>query len=167
MWRTTSLRICSSCRDALVGPQVDLALAVARLDVADAVPLVAEVAPRLGQQHPLRDQDRELAAPGAHDLTRGTDPVAEIQPGELVEALRHRGAGEELDRTRRVAQLAEGRLALIAQEHDPAGHPDGDAGLLAGGERRPGLDDVGRLVRAIEAVGDLGPRATRREAVRS
>ena len=112
MWRTTSLRMLQQLARALVGPQVDLALAVARLDVADAVPLVAEVAARLGQQRPLAHLHRELAAPGPHDLTRGPDPVAEVELRELVEALRHRGPREQLHRARVVAQLGEGGLAL-------------------------------------------------------
>ena len=148
---------------ALVGPQVDLALAVAGLDVADAVPLVAEVAARLGQQRPVGHLDRELAAPRPDDLARDADPVPEVALGERFEALRLGHAGEQLDRPRVVAQLGEGSLALVAQQHDAAGHPDGDAGLFAGGQRRPGLDDIGCLVGALEAVGDLLPtRRTRR-----
>ncbi len=152
---------------ALVGPQVDLALAVARLDVADTVPLVAEAAPRLGQQHPLAHLDRELAPPRPHDLAGDPDPVAQVALGELLEARRLGRPREQLDRARAVAQLGEGGLALIAQEHDAAGHPDGDAGLLPGGERRPGLDDRRRVVGAREAVGDLRRRLGHEETLRS
>ena len=97
---------------ALVGPQVDLALAIARLGVAHPVPLVAEVAPRLGQQLPGRHLHRELTPLRAHHLARGADPVAQVQPDELVEVLGERGQREELHRSRVVAQLGEGELAL-------------------------------------------------------
>ena len=132
MWRTTSLRSCSSSPAALVGPQVDLALAVARLGVGHAAPLVAEVAPRLGQQLPLGHLHRELAPLGAHHLAPRPDPVAQVELGRTRRsAARHRRQGEQLHRARVVAQLGEGQLALRPREHDAAGHPDGDAGLLA------------------------------------
>src|SRR6185437_7365831 len=67
---------------ALVRPQLDLALAVAELGVLEAVPLVAEADPRRRQQHPLGDEDGELAAARPYDLALGTDPVAEVEAGE-------------------------------------------------------------------------------------
>src|SRR6185312_5041534 len=44
----------------LVGPQVDLALAVAGVDVGDALPLVTEAAAGLGQQYPGAHLHRQL-----------------------------------------------------------------------------------------------------------
>ena len=78
---------------ALVGPQVDLALAVTRLGVAHPAPLVAEVAPRLGQQLPLA-----TFTESSPRFVRTTSPLAPTQSprlelGELVEALAGRGAG--------------------------------------------------------------------------
>jgi hypothetical protein len=141
---------------ALVGPQVDLALAVPRLGVRDPAPLVAEVATRLRQEHPLGHLDRQLAPLGAHDLAPGPHPVAEVQPRELVEACCPVLRREQLNGARVVAQLGEGELALGPRQHDAAGHRHRGAGLLAGGERRPPGDHLGRVVRAIEPVGDLG-----------
>jgi hypothetical protein len=46
----------------LVGDQVELAVAVARLDVLEAVELLGRRAQRLGQQRPVVDAQRQLAA---------------------------------------------------------------------------------------------------------
>ena len=139
-----------------VGPQVDLALAVAGLDIGHAVPLVAEVATGLGQQLPFGHLDRELPALGAHHLTAGPDPVAQVEADELVEPLRHRGQREQLHRARGVTQLGEGQLALRPRQHEPPGHRDRLARLLSRGQARPARHDLRRLVRAGEAVRDGG-----------
>ena len=80
-----------------VGPQVDVALAVAGVDVGDAVPLVAEAAPGLGEHRPRRDLDRQLALLGLHDLAGGADPVAEADLAEPLEVVGDRGQREQLD----------------------------------------------------------------------
>ena len=50
-------------------PQVDVPLPVARVRVGDAVPLVGELSFGFGQQRPLVDLHRQLAALGRHDDT--------------------------------------------------------------------------------------------------
>ena len=60
----------------LCHPQVDVALAVAGIDIGDAVPLVGERAAGFGQQHPVVHADGQLARPGLHHLARGPHPVA-------------------------------------------------------------------------------------------
>jgi len=52
----------------LVGPQVDVALPVAQVDVADPPPLVTEAAPGLGQQLPPLNLDGQLAGSGGDDF---------------------------------------------------------------------------------------------------
>ena len=111
---------------AVVGPQIDLALAVAGLDIGHAAPLVAERAARGGQEHPLGHLHRELAPLGTDHLALGPDPIAQVEADERVEFGRLRGQREELDRAAGVAQLAEGHLPLRAQQHESAGHGDAD-----------------------------------------
>ena len=90
------------------------------------------------------------------------DPVAQVELDELVEALGHRRQREQLHRARAVAQLGERQLALGPEEHDAAGDRDGDAGLLPGGERGPGVDDGGRLVACARSdrEGRAAPRSS-------
>ncbi len=136
---------------ALVRPQVDLPLAVAELGVLHPPPLVTETDLARGEQHPARDEHRELAAAGAHDFAVCADPVAEVEAGEGVELLGSPLLGEELDGTGPVAQLREGEAPLRAAQHDPAG----DARLLAGGFTGGEV-----LVPGSEAPCGDGPRET-------
>ena len=129
----------------LVGPQVDLALAEAGLDVGDALPLVAEGPAGLGQEHPLADLHRQLALAGAHH--RPASP----RPSRRATASRSRRSrsvdlleGEELDLARRVAQRGEGEPALGAHEHHPPGHRHDVVGLLAGRQSAVALVELGR-----------------------
>ena len=70
----------------LVGDQVELALAEARLGVGQAVVLLGRRAQRLGQQRPVLDRDRQLAAAGPEDGAVGADQVAEVEPSSALEA---------------------------------------------------------------------------------
>ena len=144
---------------ALVRPQVDVALAVAHLGVGHPAPLVAEVAPRLGQQLPLGHLHRELAALGAHDLARGPDPVAQVERGELVEARGQRRPGEQLDdpelsRSSAKASLPWGRESMM-RPATPTVTPDSSPGASAD----QASTTAAGLVRAIEAVRDAGSAA--------
>jgi hypothetical protein len=141
---------------AIVGPQVDLALAVAGLHIGHPAPLVAERAAGVGQEHPLGHLDRELAPLGADHLAPGPDPIAQVEADERVELGRLRGQGEELNGAAGVAQLAEGHLPLCPQQHESAGHCDVDPGLVAGLKARPRLDHFGRLVGPVESVRYVG-----------
>src|SRR5688500_7854809 len=96
-----------------VGPEVDVALAVARVDVGDALPLVPEASARLGEHRPARDLDGQLAALRLHDLAGGTHPVAEADLAEPFEVLGDGGKREQLDlAAAAVPQGGEGQLAL-------------------------------------------------------
>jgi hypothetical protein len=141
---------------AVVGPQIDLALTVAGLDIGHPAPLVAEGAAGVGQEHPLGHLDRELAPLGTDHLAPGPDPIAQVEADERVEFGRLRGQREELDGAAGVAQLAEGHLPLGAQQHKSAGHRDADPGLVAGLKARPRLDHLGGLVGPVESVRYVG-----------
>jgi len=142
----------------LVGPQVDVALAVAQVHVGDPPPLVAEPAPRLGEQDPLVDLDRQLAGAGLDRRAGGADPIADAQFGERGEVGGHGGQGEQLDRPRAVAQLGEGQPALRADEHQAPGHAGDPARLRPRLEVVVGRVEVGRQIGAVESVGEVGHR---------
>ncbi len=137
-----------------VRPQVDLALAETGLHVGHAPPLVAETATRLGEHHPVRDLDRELAAASPHHLAACTDPVAEMELREGVEVASHPVRGEQLHRSRGVSELGEGELALGARKHHPPGDGHLVARLLPRGEAAPALDDLRRRRGLLEPVRD-------------
>ena len=125
-------------------PQIDVALPVARVDVGHAVPLVREGSAGLGQQHPVPDLDAELALAGLHDLADSTDPVAEGQLAELVEAGRPR-VGVHL----RHAQAAEGELAGRPVQHHSTRDRHLDARL------RTRVDAVELVVQRRRVTGPL------------
>ena len=123
--------------------QVELAVAVAGLDVGQAVVLVGRRAQRLGQQREAVELERQLAAAGAEHGPVGADQVAEVE----VEQARHRLLAEhvdarlQLDPARAVDHVEERRLALAAA----GGEAPGDAGAVVG------LLPVGqRLVRRLD-----------------
>ena len=64
--------------DVRVEHQVEVALAVAQVGVGRAVDLLRDLAMRPREQLPLRDADRELAAPRGQHRAGGADPVAHI-----------------------------------------------------------------------------------------
>ena len=138
----------------VVGPQVDVALAVAQVGVGDAAPLVAEAPAGAGQQLPAGHLHRQLAATGLHHLTGGAHPVPERQAHQVLEALGALGQGEQLHGAGGVAQLGEGQAPLVAQQHHPAGHGDGHARLLAGLEAVEVAVQRRRRAVGLEAVGD-------------
>lgn len=94
-------------------------------------PLVAEAAAGTGKIGPRLHLHRQFATLGAHDRSFGTDPIAQVDPDELVESIGLAGVGVELDRAGLVAQLAEGDLSLATQKHHPARHPHDGVGRLA------------------------------------
>ena len=71
-------RLTNTSRDVGVGHEVEVALAVAGLHVAEAVELLGQRAQRLGEQHPRGDAHDELAAARAQDRALGADEVAEV-----------------------------------------------------------------------------------------
>ena len=95
-----------------VGPQVGVALPVAQVDVGDALPLVAEAAPGLGQQDPGGNLHREFTGPGPHHLAGGADPVARATGARTRAKCSVQAApANSWMAPARVAQGAEGQLA--------------------------------------------------------
>ncbi len=80
-----------------VGPQVELALAVADIGVGDTVPLVTEAATSLREQFPGSHLHRELTSSRTDDLAAHTDPVPERKSAELIEIGREGRKREQLD----------------------------------------------------------------------
>jgi hypothetical protein len=111
----------------LVGPEVGVALPVAHVGVGDAVPLVAEPPPGLGQLLPALDPDRQLASIGTDHLARGDDPVPQVEPGEGLVVHGVLGEGHELDLPAGVAQGGKAQAALDPQQHDSARDGGGHA----------------------------------------
>ena len=137
-----------------VGPEVDIALAVARLGIGDAVPLVAEPASGLRERHPRRDLHGQLALAGLHDLAGGANPVAQADLAEAFEVVRERGQREELHGVAAaVSHRGEGELALCSVEHHPPGNSDDDTGLRA-------------VIEAVVLGSECGGVGCRLEAVR-
>ena len=97
---------------------------------------------------PTRHLHRQLAAPGPHHLARGPDPVAQVQLGELVEALGHFAAANSCtapdeSRSSAKASLPWGR-ASMTRPATATVTPDSSPG--ASGDQA--LDHRRRVVRA-------------------
>jgi len=65
-----------------VDDQVHVPLAVARLHVLEAVPLLGQWPERLGEERERLDRHRQLAGPRPEQLARDADEVAEVEVGE-------------------------------------------------------------------------------------
>ena len=144
--------------DARVRDEIDVALAVAHLEVREPVPLLGERADRLREQAHTRRLDRELPALARGQRALGLDDVPHVQVVEpLVLGAELVLADEELELARAIAQ---------PQEREPAGRPErdhapADVKELPGGERRDLLGDV--LVAVLRGGCE---RAERREVLR-
>ena len=99
----------------LVGDQVELALAVALLDVGEPVVLVGRRAQRLGEQGPRVDPQRQLPAAGPERSALDADQVAEVESDQLlVVVAQHVLAGVQLDPPGAVGEVEERGLAVTA-----------------------------------------------------
>ena len=103
----------NSSRPVLVGDQVELAVAVAGLDVLEPVELVRRRPQALGEQRPVVDPQRELAAAWcANDDPLRADDVAEVQADAGARTTRRRagpharGAGSCRERSPRSRKAA-------------------------------------------------------------
>ena len=158
-----------------VHDQVDIALAVARLGVGQASPLLGQRAHGLDQQLDARDLDRQLAGLGAEHGAAGADDVADVPGLELGIALGTDGIGlhEQLHAPGHVLDLREARLAHHALGDETAGqhvhlHLAFERGgveravarLQVGGQRvaaeavREGLTERAQLLELLAAIGD-------------
>ena len=132
----------ADCRDhpgsLLEGPphlgvrdEIGIALAVADLDVLQALPLLRWGVERLGEWRKAGHPQGYLAGTGAKQTAGGLNEVTEIdEPVELLEGLRADviDAEIELKLAVAVADVGEHRLAHVAPAGDPAG--DGDLGVV-------------------------------------
>ena len=114
--------------------QVELAMPVARLDVLESVVLLGDVAQRLREQLPVRDQQAQLAAAGLERGPVDADQVADVERDEPVEGFlaEHIALRVELELALAVDQVDEGGAALVAAGDHSAGHPVCAIGLLPG-----------------------------------
>jgi hypothetical protein len=103
----------------VVGDEVDVALAVARLDIAHAKPLAGDGQEALGERAQGAHHERQLARSGAHGSALDGDDVAEVELLEEGEGVAHLPRrAEELQLARSVAQLDEHQLARVAGGDD-------------------------------------------------
>ena len=114
-----------------VGPHVDVALAVAELDVLEARVLLGRGHKALGRGTDGRGPDRQFAGLGLHDAAGRHQHVAQVGQLGHVEA---RGgavalAHGHLDHVVGVAELEPDELAVVAGEHHAAGHGGDGAGV--------------------------------------
>ena len=124
------------------------------------------LSPKLRRASASRTQDRTFTD-SSPVLVATTSPVAPIQsPSDRrlkpVEVLGPGRPGEQLDGAGRVPQGAEGHLALLSAQHEPAGHGHVDAGLRLRGQAPKRPSRLGGRGRAVEPVGDgrmVGHRA--------
>ena len=117
----------------LVGDQVELAVAVAGLDVLEPMELLRRRAQRLRQQRPAGHGQRQLAAARLEGRAVDADQVAEVERHEAVEGLlaERVAARMELEAAGAVDQVEEGGAAMAAARGQPARHAVGSARLLA------------------------------------
>ena len=111
-------------RHRLVDDEIDVALAVAGLDVGQPMPLLGQRAHRLGQQAQRPREQRRLACPRAEARPVSTDHVADVQqrddlPRALVE---HVPLEVELQPSRAIRDFYELRLSERAPRDDATHH---------------------------------------------
>jgi len=164
-----------------VHDQVDVAPAVAFLDVLEAVPLIRQRLKRLGQHLEAGHRQREFARFGAKDRAARPDDVAALQLAKDLERL---GAEivepyEELKAGRAVGEISEDHLTLTAHRHDAARErplrrvlgrgPGGEVGVPDGEIRgvRRDLEARGRKWIDAAFAQRLQPRAPRADRVGS
>jgi len=142
-----------------VDGHVEVALAVALVDVGEAGPLVGQRAQRLGEHRHLPRVHRELALVRALHATARAHKVAAV--GEVEEGLEAVAQPllleVQLHRAGAVLHREEGQLAEDAPRHDATAH--GHIGRLVLLARRESVEDLaqlGGLVRRAVPVGVRG-----------
>ena len=149
----------------LVGDQVELAPAEARLDVGQPVVLVGRRPQRLGEQRERRHAQRELAAARADRHAVDADQVAEVERDEPLEALLAElvDARMQLDAPRAVDEVEERRAPRLAPRRDPPRDAVRDRRLLPGRQplvrRQHGRDRLDPVEVMRERLNPLRPQA--------
>ena len=108
-------------------------MAVARLDVLEAVELLRRSSQRLREENPVGHPQRQLAAAGLERRPVDADQVAQVQPHEALERLLAEDvrARVQLQAARAIGEVDERRLAVSASGRDAPRHPVARVGLLA------------------------------------
>ena len=132
--------------DRRVGDEVDVPLAVASLDVLEAVPLLGRRPQGLREDADARRLDGELAALRCGERALGLDEVADVDVLERGVGRAHRGlAREELELARAIAEAEERETTRRAERDDAAAEVERGVlgrlldlllGVLAGGVLR-------------------------------
>jgi len=104
----------------LRGDQIEIPLAVANLDVRQAVPLFRERQQRLSQKLELGDPDGELVGLRAEEMSRDADHVTHVQQLEKLEAAvaDHVQLAINLELGALPLDVRESRFAVEAQRDD-------------------------------------------------
>ena len=126
----------------LVHEQVEVALAVPRLDIREAVERVGKGAGVPGEDRQLVDRERRLAAARLRGSSGHPDDVPEMH----VHVADPAGVAHELHASRAVDEIEEDELAHLAARHDAAG----EAPRLV--ELGSGVDPVGRCPNVGDGV---------------
>ena len=144
-----------SLADVGVHDEVDVALAIARLLVGQAMELLGQRADSLGQQRKLARSHGELAALGADHDALGAHDVAQVELAEqLPGVFRHVvDAAEQLHVAGGVAQHDEHDLALAALGDHAAADLHDIGGVLAVGQIGVVLLDVSHVIGDIRVLG--------------
>ena len=118
----TLARVTKALANVGIRDQIEVALAVARLDVFEAMPLLRHGKQRLREEVEPVDVDAELAGPGAEQIALRADDVAEIeQLPELIILLRHGVLLDvDLELLAVLHQMRESGLAHAAYGLNPA-----------------------------------------------
>ena len=125
----------------VVHQQVEVALAVAQLDVGQPVERVGERRADAREQLERVDEERRLAAARLRGRSRRADDVAEVD----VDLARDLGGAHQLDAAAAVDEVEEDELPHVAARH----HASGEAALRLGGRA------VGERLRVGADGGDL------------
>ena len=106
-----------------IGDQVQVPLAVARLDVGEAVPLLGERAKGLGQRPVVGGGEGQLSGLAPEERAGDPHEVADVGDLEALELVaEHVLLDVNLELPAPVAELEEGRLAEAAHRHHPPGN---------------------------------------------
>ncbi len=140
----------------LVDDEIEVALPVADLDVAQAVPLFGQRQETLDQELELRDVDRQLVGPRAKQVPFDADEIAEVEQLEDLEVtLADRVLTDVgLDLGLAIRDRDEVGLAEAADRQDAARglRLDAFGGELVAGPVAVARHQVAHSVRAIERV---------------
>ncbi len=109
--------------------EIDVAAAIARLHVLQAVPLLGQGKQVLHQESDFLDVDREFVRAGAEEISLHPDVVAQVEQLVKLESLLADGVEPDIDLKPLpgLLQMREARLALHANGHESSSDADVDA----------------------------------------